>query len=168
MIKTSKAQDEVGAATTPPRTSKSTRNRRPAEEKLAELKRRLHDINDLTAAGAALGWDQATYMPIGGAGARGRQRAALSRLAHEKSVDSTLGKLLDELEPYAATLPYDSNEASLIRVAKRDFERAIKVPSDHVARTSAFGVLRGLEASQARERFRDHAPLSTEGYRPWP
>jgi len=40
-------------------------------------------------------------MPIGGAGARGRQRAALSRLAHEKSVDSTLGKLLDELEPYA-------------------------------------------------------------------
>src|SRR6266478_5537568 len=67
-------------------------------------------------------------MPIGGAGARGRQRAALSRLTHEKSVDSTLGKLLDELEPYAATLPYDSNEASLIRIARRDFERAIKVP----------------------------------------
>ncbi len=101
MTKTRKAQYGVGAATAPAKTSKSTRNRRPAEEKLAELKRRLHEIDDLTAAGAALGWDQATYMPIGGAGARGRQRAALSRLAHEKSVDSTLGKLLDELEPYA-------------------------------------------------------------------
>jgi len=138
MTKTSKVQYGVGVATTLVKTSKSTRNRRPAEEKLAELKRRLHEIDDLTAAGAALGWDQATYMPIGGGGARGRQRAALSRLAHEKSVDSTLGKLLDELEPYAATLPYDSNEASLIRVAKRDFERAIKGSSDHVARASAF------------------------------
>ena len=73
MTKTRKAQYGVGAATSPAKTSKSTRNRRPAEEKLAELKRRLHDIDDLTAAGAALGWDQATYMPIGGAGARGRQ-----------------------------------------------------------------------------------------------
>ena len=62
-----------GTATAPAATSKSTRNRRSAAERLAELKRRLHDIDDLTAAGAALGWDQATYMPIGGAGARGRQ-----------------------------------------------------------------------------------------------
>ena len=130
MTKTNKARYGVDAAATPARTSKSTRNRRPAEEKLAELKRRLHDIDDLTAAGAALGWDQATYMPIGGAGARGRQRAALSRLAHEKSADSTLGKLLDELEPYAATLPYDSNEASLVRVARREWEKARRVPAE--------------------------------------
>jgi carboxypeptidase Taq len=157
MTKTSKVQYGVGAATTPVKTSKSTRNRRPAEEKLAELKRRLHEIDDLTAAGAALGWDQATYMPIGGGGARGRQRAALSRLAHEKSVDSTLGKLLDELEPYAATLPYDSNGASLIRVAKRDFERAIKVPSDHVARASAFGA----ESYEAWKRARPANDFAT-------
>jgi carboxypeptidase Taq len=60
-------------------------------------------------------------------------------LAHEKSVAPELGKLLDELEPYAASLPYESNDASLLRVARRDFEKAIKVPSDHVARASAFG-----------------------------
>ncbi len=157
MTKTSKVQYGVGVATTLVKTSKSTRNRRPAEEKLAELKRRLHEIDDLTAAGAALGWDQATYMPIGGAGARGRQRAALSRLAHEKSADSTLGKLLDELEPYAATLPYDSNEASLIRIARRDFERAIKVPSDHVARASAFGA----ESYEAWKRARPANDFAT-------
>ena len=60
-------------------------------------------------------------------------------MAHEKSVAPELGKLLDELEPYAASLPYDSNEASLLRVARRDFEKAIKVPSDYVERVSAFG-----------------------------
>jgi len=51
MTKTRKAQYGVGAATAPAKTSKSTRNRRPAEEKLAELKGRLHDIDDVTAAG---------------------------------------------------------------------------------------------------------------------
>jgi carboxypeptidase Taq len=60
-------------------------------------------------------------------------------LAHEKSVARKFGKLLDELEPYAASLSYDSNEASLLRVARRDFEKAIKVPSGYVARVSEFG-----------------------------
>jgi carboxypeptidase Taq len=78
-------------------------------------------------------------MPRGGAHARARQGATLSRLAHEKSVDPALGILLDGLAPYAAGLPYDSDEASLIRIARRDFEKAIKLPSAYVARASALG-----------------------------
>ena len=39
-------------------------------EKLVELKTRLAEIEDLFGAGAVLGWDQATYMPPGGAPAR--------------------------------------------------------------------------------------------------
>jgi carboxypeptidase Taq len=119
--------------------AKPIRNRQSAEAKLAELKRRLLDISDLAAAAAVLRWDQATYMPIGGASARARQCATLSRLAHEKSVDAALGKLLDDLAPYGLGLPYDSHEASLIRVARRDFEKAIKIPSAYVARASALG-----------------------------
>ena len=61
------------------------------QDKLAELKSRLAEIADLGSAGAVLGWDQATYMPSGGAAARARQSATLSRLAHEKSVDPALG-----------------------------------------------------------------------------
>ena len=49
-----------------------------------ELKIRLHEIFDLIAASAVLSWDQSTYMPSGGAAARGRQSALLARLAHEK------------------------------------------------------------------------------------
>ncbi|MGH6841439.1 MAG: hypothetical protein ACREDV_05015, partial [Methylocella sp.] len=138
MTKTGKTKAFAGAAKSRA-TAKPTRARQPAEAKLAELKRRLLEISDLAAAGAVLGWDQATYMPEGGARARARQGATLSKLAHEKSVDPALRKLLDALAPYAAGLPYDCDEASLIRIARRDFEKAIKLPSGYVARLSALG-----------------------------
>jgi hypothetical protein len=72
-----------------------------AESRLAELKRRLQEASDIASASAVLGWDQATYMPKGGASARGRQSATLSRLAHERFIDSAVGKLLDGLTAYA-------------------------------------------------------------------
>jgi carboxypeptidase Taq len=116
-----------------------SRNRQSPEAKLVELKRRLIEISDIAAAGAVLSWDQATYMPAGGAAARARQGATLGRLAHEKFVDPALGMLLDGLQPHAAGLPYESDDASLIRVVRRDFEKAIKVPADYVARATAAG-----------------------------
>jgi carboxypeptidase Taq len=112
-------------------------NSRSAEAKLAELRRRMLEISDLNAAGALLNWDQATYMPDGGAPARARQGAMLRRLAHERSVDPALGRLLDELAPYAEKFPYEDDTASLIRVARRDFEKAIRIPPDFVARANA-------------------------------
>ncbi|MGH6849958.1 MAG: carboxypeptidase M32 [Methylocella sp.] len=137
MNETGTTKAGAGVAKARAATAKPMHNRQPAETKLGELKRRLLEISDLAAAGAVLGWDQATYMPRGGAHARARQGATLSRLAHEKSVDPALGKLLDALAPYAGGLPYDSDAASLIRVARRDFEKAIKLPSAYVARASA-------------------------------
>src|SRR5262249_38788684 len=100
---------------------KHRRGSRSAEAMLSELKHRLMEISDLNFAGAVLGWDQATYMPPGGAAARGRQAAMLSKLAHGKSTDPALGRLLDALEPLGEELPYDCDDASLIRVARRDF-----------------------------------------------
>ncbi|HEY72835.1 MAG: carboxypeptidase M32 [Chloroflexi bacterium] len=104
--------------------------------KLKELKTRLTEINDLESAAALLDWDQNTYMPPGGAPARARQTATLERLAHEKFTDAGIGKLLDDLRPYEESAPYDSDEASLIRVTRRDYERAIKVPPAFVAEFS--------------------------------
>jgi carboxypeptidase Taq len=54
--------------------------------------------------------------------------ATLGRLMHKKSTDPVLGHLLDDLQPFAETLPYESDDASLIRVAQRDYHKAIKVP----------------------------------------
>jgi len=98
------------------------------EAKFQELKTRLMEIDDIQAAAGLLSWDQSTYMPPGSAAARARQLATLGRLAHEKFIDPAIGKLLDDLQPYEQSLPYDSDEASLIRVTRRDYERAIKVP----------------------------------------
>ncbi len=120
------------------------------EQKLAEVKRSLLEISDLNYAGAVLNWDMSTYMPPEGADARGRQIAALSRLAHDRSVDPELGKLLDALVPYADGLPYDSDEASLVRVARRDFERAIRVPGDWVERANALSSAAYVAWTKAR------------------
>lgn len=113
--------------------------RRPDETLLDELKSRLLEINDLLAASSVLSWDQATYMPRGGAPARSRQGATLHKLAHPQLVDPALGRLLDALASFAERLSPNSDDASLIRVARRDFEKALKVPPDHVARASALG-----------------------------
>jgi carboxypeptidase Taq len=113
--------------------------RRSAETMLHELKSRLLEISDLAASGSLLSWDQATYMPKGGAMARGRQSAVLHRLAHEQLVDPAMGRVLDGLVPYADGLSPDSDEASLIRVARRDFEKALRVPAEHIVRASALG-----------------------------
>ncbi|MGB3743629.1 MAG: hypothetical protein WBD11_03710, partial [Xanthobacteraceae bacterium] len=103
---------------------------------LVELKRRLREISDLNAAGDVLSWDHANYMPEGGAGARGRQRAMLNRLAHERAIDPALGKLIESLTRYGESLPYDSDDASLMRVARREYQKKIKIPPDHVERAS--------------------------------
>jgi carboxypeptidase Taq len=99
------------------------------EKKLQELKGRLLEIDDLKMTSAVLVWDQRVYMPRGGAAARGRQIGTLQRLAHEKFTDPAIGWLLEDLRPYEEGLPYDSDDASLIRVTRRDYERLTKIPA---------------------------------------
>ena len=102
-------------------------------ERLQELRTRLHEVYDLQMAGAVLRWDQATYMPPGGAAARGRQLALLGTLAHARLTDPAVGRLLDALTPWAETQPYESDDASLVRVARREFEQSNRVPAALVA-----------------------------------
>ena len=91
------------------------------EKKLEELKARLREVNDLNSAGAVLYWDQATYMPPGGAEARGRQMATLARIAQEKFIAPEVGRLIDDLLPYAGSLPPDSDDGCLSRAADREY-----------------------------------------------
>ena len=94
---------------------------------------------DIGAACAVLGWDQATYMPKGGAAARARQGATLNRLLHERFTDPAIGRLLDGLSAFAARGNADLSDAALVRTLRRDYEKAIKVPSEYVARASELG-----------------------------
>lgn len=111
------------------------------EKKLAELKQRLLEVSDLGAAGAVLGWDQQVNMPPQGAASRGRHMATLARIAQEKAIDPAIGKLLDDLQPYAESLDPDADDARYIRVARRNYEKSIKVPPALVAELNENGAI---------------------------
>ncbi|MFO8035774.1 MAG: carboxypeptidase M32 [Anaerolineales bacterium] len=103
------------------------------EKKLQELKKELAEIADLRYAAAVLGWDQQTNMPPGGAEARGNQLGTLGSIAHTKFISDKVGQLLEDLESYQEELDPDSDEARLIQVTRREYDRATKVPSEYVA-----------------------------------
>ncbi len=103
------------------------------QNKLAELKTLLGEVSDLTSSAALLGWDQQTYMPPGAAQSRGYQLSTLQSLAHVKFTAPEVGRLLDDLAPYAAQLDPDSDDARLIKVTRRDYEKQTKVPTEMVA-----------------------------------
>jgi carboxypeptidase Taq len=102
-------------------------------EDFTELTTRLMEHNDLQSAAALLRWDQATYMPEGGNAARGRQLATLEKLAHDRLTDPALARLLDRVTPQAEREGAESFAARLVRVARRDVERATKVPASFVS-----------------------------------
>jgi carboxypeptidase Taq len=98
-------------------------------EALTQLKERVAEIHDLGRAAALLGWDQQVKMPPGGAGVRAEQLATLNRLAHEALTADAVGELLEELDG-ADGLDPDSDDACLIRLVRRDWEKARRVPAD--------------------------------------
>jgi carboxypeptidase Taq len=96
---------------------------------LEQLKERLAEVMDLYKVVRLLSWDQQTMMPPAGTGHRADQMATVQQLAHERFIDSDVGRLLDELQPLEESLDPDSDDASLIRVARRDYEKAVNVPA---------------------------------------
>jgi carboxypeptidase Taq len=97
---------------------------------LDELKRELGELKDLGRIAALLAWDQQVMMPPAGAAARADQLSTLGRLMHERGTSVELGKLLDAAEPVAAGLDPDSDDARLVKVARYEFEREVKIPRD--------------------------------------
>ena len=121
--------------------------------KFDELRGRLAEINDLSRAAALLAWDQQTMMPPRGAPVRAEQLATISRITHQKFTAPEIGRLLDDLAGFEQEHDHDSFEASLIRVVRRDWEKACKVPSELRAEMSRSGSL-GLQGVDRRARAR--------------
>jgi carboxypeptidase Taq len=95
-----------------------------------ELRERLAEVADLGRVARLTGWDQQVMMPPGGAPARAEMMGTLSKIIHEKFTDDRVGELLEELRPYEESLDRESNEASLVRVTRRDYEKARRVPTE--------------------------------------
>jgi carboxypeptidase Taq len=96
---------------------------------MTRLKERLGRVTDLERIGRVLGWDQQTKMPPAGWRHRAEHLATLRRIQHELLIDKEIGRLLDELQPLAEEEP-DSDDGSLIRLTRREHEKAVRVPSE--------------------------------------
>jgi carboxypeptidase Taq len=96
---------------------------------LERLKERLGEVSDLGKVTRLLSWDQQTKMPPAGTGHRADQMATVQRLAHELFTDPEVGKMLDGLRPLEESLDPDSDDATLIALVRRDYEKAVKVPA---------------------------------------
>jgi carboxypeptidase Taq len=116
---------------------------------LRTLKERLAEFSDLSRTSFVLSWDQKVTMPPGGHPARAEALATISRIAHEKFTDDDIGRLLDRLRPLEESLDYDSDDASLIRVTRRDWEKQRRVPTElkaELTRAAALGNQVWIEA----------------------
>ncbi|MGI8579717.1 MAG: carboxypeptidase M32 [Solirubrobacteraceae bacterium] len=123
----------------------------PVSDTMTRLRGRLAEVRDLDTITMTLIWDQQTMMPPGGGANRADQLATLEHLRHEKGVSSEMERLLDELDRDLDGMDPDSDDACLIRVTRRDFEKASLVPPDLKGDLARAGSL-GQEAwAKARE-----------------
>jgi carboxypeptidase Taq len=112
-------------------------------DRLRRLQALVGEIYDLERVSSLLAWDQETTMPLLGAAGRAEQRATIGSVAHERLVSEELGRLLDDLASEEGVLEPESDEASLIRVTRRDHEKARRIPTElhgEMLRTGAIGL----------------------------
>jgi carboxypeptidase Taq len=132
-----------------------------SEAKYKELRGRLAEIADLGKTISLLGWDQQVMMPPGGAAVRAEQLGTVGRIAHQKFIDPVVGSLIDDLRGWAEQHEYDSTEASLVRVAAKDWEKASKVSPDLRAEMSRSAALANPVWVEARKTndFKSFLPV---------
>jgi len=85
---------------------------------------RAREVHHLAAAAGLLAWDQETYLPPRGVGARAKHKAALAAVIHDKMCAAELGDLIDEIAAGELTPEARAN----LRELKRERDRAVKIP----------------------------------------
>ena len=91
-----------------------------------------------------LTWDQLVMMPHRGGEARAEQAGTLARLVHERATAAEIGDWLAELEGE----PLDELDRDIVRIARRDWERARRVPPELAVERARAGA-EGQEVWQA-------------------
>ncbi|MWG36623.1 carboxypeptidase M32 [Halomarina oriensis] len=122
---------------------------------------RVERLTYLQGASGVLSWDQQVMMPEGGTPARSRQLSTLSTMGHELLTNDEMAADLDALEADDSLV--DPQQA-VVREVRRQHDRAVRVPSDLVERTSratseALGV---WEEAKAEDDFDLFAPKLEE------
>jgi carboxypeptidase Taq len=128
---------------------------------LTELRRELAQITDLRTAARVLEWDQLVMMPRGGAATRGDHLATVGRVAHELFVRDEIGELIETAASELDGAGPDSDDVCLVDVARRDWEKARRVPPDLQAEMTKL-------SSESVEAWADaRANDDYASFRPW-
>ena len=98
-----------------------------------QLRERLAALSDLRNVSQLLDWDQQTMMPPRGAMTRAETAATIQRISHDMFVSDQTGRLIEAAESELDGAPSDSDDASLVRVTKRRWEKARRVPGQLAA-----------------------------------
>lgn len=134
---------------------------RTPQQAYAALTDQLQQTALLESCASVLGWDEQTYMPAGGAGHRANQLSLLAGMCHERATAPQIGELLSEIESTPLVAQADSPVAANIREARRDYERATKLPRRLVEELSHTATL----AQQAWVAARKHSNF--KDFKPW-
>ena len=101
------------------------------------------ELADLATLEMLASWDQLVMMPAEGATGRGHQLGTLARLTHERATSEELGEWLEQLDGN----DLGELDRDIVRLARRDWERARCVPADLAAEIS-------LAAAEGQESWR--------------
>lgn len=118
---------------------------------LEQLRERMAALADLRNAAKLLEWDQQTMMPPCGAAARAEAVATVQRISHEMFVSGQTGRLIEAAAAHLDEIAPESDEASLVRVTRRDWDKARRVPSElaaEMARASSVGHQAWIQARE--------------------
>ncbi len=99
-----------------------------------ELMAHVRETQLLAEVAGRLGWDMETVMPHGAAAQRGDEMAAMENVLHARRSDPRIGEWL------AAAEPADDVARAQLRLIRRSYDQATKVPADlagRIARTTA-------------------------------
>jgi carboxypeptidase Taq len=111
-------------------------------------------LADLRNVAQLLDWDQQTMMPPGGAPARAETVATVQRISHEMFISDETGRLLENAAAHLDGAPPDSDEAALVRVTRRQWDKARRVPAQlaaDLARASSIGHQAWVVAREASD-----------------
>jgi len=125
----------------------------------AELRARLKRVHVLGSVGGLLGWDEQVNLPPGAAAQRGEQMALLAELAHAEGVSPALGAAIAACEAAPAGA-LDADARIVVAAARRDHDRATKLPAELVAEKARLGseAYHAWAAARAARDFAAFAP----------
>jgi carboxypeptidase Taq len=129
-------------------------------DRLELLKQRMGQLADLSHVASLAHWDQQTMMPVRGGEARAESLATLTRISHEMFVDTETGRLLDAAAADLNGADPDDDDARMVSLVRRRWEKARRVPPElaaDLARAASVGQEAWVAARENAD-FKSFAP----------